>query len=88
MIITNEDLRKNKYSLEELENNIHNFNLKTLLINQTLTASFCAKYILSEEYASRVEETYIDSNDVLGYQPHISDEELSKAFCEYMNQKS
>jgi hypothetical protein len=86
MFISNEDLRKQKYSIDELEKNISNFRLKTLLLTQTLTAPFCVKYILSEEYASCNEDTYIDSEDILCYQPHIASAELQKLYGEYLSQ--
>jgi hypothetical protein len=49
------------------------------LYTQKLTADFCVKYILNEEYSSCVEETYINAYDVLQAQPHITKEELSDA---------
>ena len=65
------DLKKNKYSITILEENINYLSIKTLLYTQVLTAEFCAKYILNDEYASCVEETYICFYDVLQAQkPH------------------
>ena len=73
------DLKKNKYSITILEENINYLSIKTLLYTQVLTAEFCAKYILNDEYASCVEDTYICFYDVLQAQKHITEEELNLA---------
>ena len=75
--ITNQDLYKNKYELSILEKNIMNLSGKTLLTTQHLTAEFCAKYILNDNYYEGVEEDYLYTGDfVLGKQKHISKEDL------------
>lgn len=84
-VVTNEDLRHNKYDIPTLEANIDNFDLRTLLYTQHLTSSFCVKYILSEEYSSCVEDTYLCDGDVLHHQPHITKEELREAWRQYSN---
>ena len=74
-MITNRDLIKNRYSytIDELEKNIDQFCLKTLLYTQKLTAAFCNKYIImNEEHASCFEETWLDKYDVIDAQPHLS----------------
>ena len=73
------DLKKNKYSITILEENINYLSIKKLLYTQVLTAEFCAKYILNDEYASCVEETYICDIDVLHNQPHIKQSDLCDA---------
>lgn len=73
------DLRNKQYSIDILEENICYLSIKTLLYTQKLTAEFCAKYILNEEYASCVEETYICFYDVLHAQKHITKDELNIA---------
>lgn len=65
-------LSYNKFDIHILEKNINNLSLKTLLYTQTLTAEFCAKYILDKKYASCVEDKFIDVGDVLNAQPHIT----------------
>ncbi len=76
-MINNQDLYKNKYDLSILETNIMNLSGKTLLATQYLTAEFCAKYILNENYSEGVEEDYLYTGDfVLEKQKHISKEEL------------
>ncbi len=82
-IITNEDLRHNKYDIPTLEANIANFDLRRLLSTQRLTPYFCVKYILSEEYSSCVEDTYLCDGDVLYWQPHITKDELREAWNQY-----
>ncbi len=75
--IKNEDLYKKKYDLHILEKNIMNLSGKTLLNTQHLTAEFCAKYILNDNYDEGVEEDYLYTGDfVLQKQKHISKEEL------------
>ena len=75
--IKNEDLYKNKYQLDILEKNIMNLSGKTLLNTQQLTAEFCAKYILNDNYYEGVEEDYLYNGDfVLQKQTHISQEDL------------
>ena len=75
--ITNQDLYKNKYQLDILAENIMNLSGKALLNTQTLTAEFCAKYILNDNYYEGIEEDYLYSGDfVLEKQKHISKEEL------------
>jgi hypothetical protein len=78
--ITYFDLIKNKYTIEELEDNIRNLEIKHILQYQTLTAEFCAKYVLNEDYFTCMEDVYlIDIGYVLYHQPHITEEELEKA---------
>ncbi len=76
-VITNQDLYKNKYQLDILAENIMNLSGKALLNTQTLTAEFCAKYILNDNYYEGVEEDYLYTGDyVLQKQKHISKEDL------------
>ena len=76
-VIRNEDLYKNKYSLDVLEKNILNLSSKTILHTQYVTAEFCAKYILNDNYYEGVEEDYLYTGDfVLKKQPHITKEDL------------
>ena len=76
-VIKNEDLYKKKYPLDILAENILNLSGKTLLNTQHLTAEFCAKYILNDNYYEGVEEDYLYSGDyVLNKQKHISKEDL------------
>ena len=76
-VIKNEDLYKQKYPIDILEKNIMNLSGKTLLHTQHLTAEFCAKYILNDNYYDGVEEDYLYSgNFVLSKQKHITKEDL------------
>lgn len=77
MTLTNNDLRKNKYSINNLIENIHNLDSKILLATQYLDANFCIKYILDMETDSGSEDSYIfDINYILLFQKHLSKEEL------------
>jgi hypothetical protein len=77
--INDQDLLKNKYPIDILEKNIDYLSISRILSTQILTPDFCVKYILNEEYASCVEETYICDLDVIQHQPHIKQEDLCKA---------
>ncbi len=78
--ITYEELKKYKYTIEELEDNVNNLEIKHILHYQILTPDFCAKYVLNERYASCMEDIYlIDVGYVLYHQPHITRDELEKA---------
>jgi hypothetical protein len=72
-------LRRNKYNIDILEKNIQYLSLRTLLYTQDLTPEFCAKYILDENYASCIEDTYIDFGDILNAQKHITKSHLLDA---------
>lgn len=88
MKIENNDLYYNKYTIEQLEENINNLEVRSLLSTQTLTPEFCVKYILSDDYASCVEDTYLYDYDVLKYQKHITKEALNKARIKLYNNES
>jgi hypothetical protein len=77
--INNISLEYVKYDISVLEKNIAKFSLWNLLKTQVLTAEFCAKYILDEEFASSDEDTYICFQNVIQYQKHISENELLDA---------
>jgi hypothetical protein len=73
------DLIKNKYSMEELEANLNHLEIKHILQHQTLTAEFCAKYVLNEDYATCEEDLYlIDIGYVLYHQKHLTREMIEK----------
>ena len=73
------DLIKNKYSIEELEANLQHLEVKHICQHQTLTAEFCVKYVLNEDYASCQEDLYLlDIGYVLYHQKHLSREILEE----------
>lgn len=70
---------RNKYSIEELEANLQHLEIKHILQTQTLTAEFCVKYVLNEDYASCQEDLYlIDIGYVLYHQKHLTREILEE----------
>jgi hypothetical protein len=76
IIINNLDLPKKQYDEIVLINNINHLSLKQIIITQKkLSLDFINKYILfpSHEQIITVEESYIDNNDVIKYQPHLVD---------------
>jgi len=83
-IIKDSHLMYNKYDISTLEYNINRLSLRTLLKTQKLTPEFCVKYILiSDEYASCDEDTYIFDEDVLKYQKHILQKDLDEIYLKY-----
>lgn len=84
LLLSDAMLRNKKYDISALEKNINNLSTKTLLYTQKLTADFCVKYILNEQYASCVEDTYICIGDVLTAQKHITLADIDAAYrCNY-----
>lgn len=79
MKITNNDLYRKKYDIETIEENVDDLDIKTMLCTQKLTAEFCVKYILNDDYVSTVEESYICDIDVLLRQKHLKQEDLINA---------
>lgn len=83
-IINWHDLYKKKYSMEILEYNINNLQIKIILHTQKLSADFCAKYVLDEYYCTCDEDIdLISFYYVLRHQPHITEEELAIALKKY-----
>jgi hypothetical protein len=84
--ITNSNLRQSKYSIEELEKNISNLNMKIIVNTQTLDIDFCVKYILNEDYAQCNEEADLLTIDYVMYnQPHLNELKLIRFYYSYNN---
>ena len=85
--LTDNDIKKNKfyYSSEQLEYSIKYDCLSLRLVSkyQWLTPYICAKYVVfggnNETYGDCSEDRWLDDNDIIERQPHITQEELSKA---------
>ena len=79
----------NQYSMEKLIEHIDYLNTKTILMTQkNLSADFCARYILNEEYHISYEDYYeIDMDLVLRSQPQLSRETLEDAINQYQKEK-
>ena len=78
MKITDRDLRlpenKNKYSMDEIMENLDHLNVKILLYTQILTEDFCVEYILDMRMNSGDEDSYVLCEDyILGWQPHLNE---------------
>ena len=78
MKITDRDLRlpenKNKYSMDEIMENLDHLNVKILLYTQILTEDFCVEYILDMRMNSGDEDSYLLCEDyILGWQPHLNE---------------
>jgi len=71
------DLRNVKYDIKTLEKYVDDIHMKTCVNTQILTAEYCVKYVLNEDYMSCIEDTYcIDSGYVLKRQPHLTYAEI------------
>ena len=69
----------NTYSINLLEQNIHNLNKKILLATQKLTAEFCIKYILDLDIDNGSEDSYIyDVDYILDFQKHLTKQEFNE----------
>ncbi len=80
------NLRKNKYDIKTLEENVDYINMKECVNTQVLTAEFCVKYILNEDYMSCIEDTYcLCYGYVLQRQPHLTKEEIFKEYAKINN---
>ena len=79
-------LRKIKYDIEILEENVDYINMKECVNTQVLTAEFCVKYVLNEEYMSCIEDTYcINYGYVLQRQPHLTKEDIFREYAKINN---
>ena len=78
IIISNNDLIYNKYSIDTIEQNIQHLKLGTILVTQKVTPEFCIKYIFDKEerYAKDEKDKRIYVNDVLYWQRHITKKDL------------
>ena len=74
------DLKKNKYSINILKENIYALDLWTLLETQTLDEEFAVNYILNKDFQLTTEEENIKLVDVFKLQPHLNYEKLVKLF--------
>ena len=80
------NLRKEKYNIETLEKNIDTICVKTCVNTQILTAEFCVKYVLNEDYMSCIEDTYcLDIGYVLRRQPHLTREDIMTEYSKINN---
>lgn len=85
--LTDDDLKNNPnvYSYEQLIYTLQNYcpSLRILNRYQKLSPYICAKYIIfggnNEKYGDCSEDRWLDDNDILRIQTHITREELSNA---------
>ena len=78
MQITDRDLlnpnNKNKYTIEEILDNVDHLNVKFLLYTQILDEDFCVEYILDMRMNSGDEDSYLLCEDyILECQPHLDE---------------
>lgn len=72
MNITTDDLYKNQYNYETLKEHVYVVSLLDIVKSQKLSAEFCVKYILNENFHFLEEEQSITVDTVLTYQLHIT----------------
>jgi hypothetical protein len=73
------DLNNNQYDLKTLKTYIYSVSLVDILKTQKLTADFCIKYILNEDFQILESDQNITIDLVLLHQTHISKKELLNA---------
>ena len=78
IMIQDNDLVYKKYPIDVLIKNINRLSIKNLIYHQTLTAEFCAKYILGPNCTCCNEEEYITIYDVVKAQKHLKEDEITK----------
>lgn len=75
------NLRQHQYDIATLIAHVDDLNMKECVNSQVLTAEFCVKYVLNEEYMSCIEDTYcLCYGYVLQRQPHLTKADI---FAEY-----
>jgi hypothetical protein len=75
------NLHQQKYDIETLEQNVDYIDMKTCVNTQILTAEFCVKYVLNEDYMSCIEDTYcLDYGYVLRRQPHLTKSDIMREY--------
>lgn len=80
------NLRQQKYDMETLEKHVDKIDMKTCVNTQILTAEFCVKYVLNEDYMSCIEDTYcLDYSYVLSRQPHLTKEDIMREYAKINN---
>jgi hypothetical protein len=87
-IVHNINLKIKEYDIKTLEDNISHLSKVTLMMYQTLTPEFCAKYVLKKSTCECVSDDYDDDiciDDVLECQPHIAKADLLAAVAKYKN---
>ena len=85
--LTDKDFRENvnAYDPDQVVYSIlaKTVNLRTVAKTQVLTPYICAKYVIfggnDEKYGRGTEDRWLDDDDILELQPHITQEELTAA---------
>ena len=86
--ITDKDIKNNPYaySEEQIIYTLETYIPSLRLLNryQKLSAYICAKYVIfggiNEDNGDCVEDTYLDTNDILNYQKHLTEDDISNAY--------
>lgn len=76
------DLYNQKYDEEILKSHIYQLKFMDIIKTQILDVTFIVKYILNDKYQLH-EEDQITIEDIIKYQPHISEGTLLKCLHEY-----
>jgi hypothetical protein len=78
--ITDYNLFRNQYDIEILKANIEHLDINSIYKTQKLTVEFCVDYILNDDYASCDEDTYLDENNIIAYQTHLTQYDFDNYF--------
>jgi len=87
MSISKDDLYKNQYDYETLKTNIYAVSLLDILKTQKLTADFCVKYILNNDFQFCEEDQHITIDLVKKLQPQISNLDFVNAQLRATNKR-
>lgn len=74
------DLHNVKYDIDTLKKNIYAISLIDILKTQIITEDFAVNYLLNEKYQLTREEELITIDDIIKYQPHLSETELLEKY--------
>jgi hypothetical protein len=79
-LLSNLDLRNNKYELEVLKEHIYSIDLFEILKTQIIDEEFAVNYILNKVFQLTKEEENINLTDIMKYQPHLNTSLLYRIF--------
>jgi hypothetical protein len=81
VIITNEDLLTNRYTIDQLKCNIYNVSLVSIVKTQKLDVEFCVDYLLNKDFQLLEEEEQISIQMIMDFQSHIELLDLLEYTC-------
>lgn len=77
------DLYNEQYDRQTLKENIYSVKLMDIVKTQMLDITFIVRYILNKSYQLHEDDKKITINDIIKYQPHITEEMIYKYNINY-----